>query len=65
MTFPPRKKPYSRKELAEEVFALTGRQYDPTYLADCLAGTKRTPLDLAEREILPKAVANLVKRAKA
>jgi hypothetical protein len=59
------KKPYSRKQLADEVYALTGRIYDPTYLADCLAGTKKTPKDLDEREILPRAVANLVKRAKA
>jgi hypothetical protein len=65
VAFPPKaKKPYSRKELGDEVYALTGRVYDPTYLADCLAGTKKTPEDLVDRDILPKAVANLTKRAK-
>lgn len=59
------KKPYTRKQLGDEVYALTGRVYDPTYLADCLAGTKKTPRDLDERKILHKAIVNLLKRAKA
>lgn len=59
------KKPYSRKEFGDEVYALTGRVYDPTYLADCWAGTKKTPKELADHGILPQAVANLTKRAKA
>jgi hypothetical protein len=58
------KKPYSRAQFAAEVYALTGRQYDAAFLCDCLAGTRKTPLDLEERGILAKAKANLTARAK-
>jgi hypothetical protein len=56
------KKPYSRAELAAEVYALTGRQYDAAFLCDCLAGTRKTPADLEEHGVIPKAQANLIAR---
>lgn len=59
------KKPYTRAELAAEVYALTGNVYDAAFLCDCLAGTRKTPRDLAEHGIIPKAQANLIARAKA
>lgn len=58
------KKPYTRAEFAAEVYALTGRNYDAAFLCDCLAGTRKTPADLEEHKILPRAQSNLIARSR-
>jgi hypothetical protein len=65
--FPPQKakKPYTRADLAAEVYALTGREYNAGFLCDCLAGTRKTPRDLVDHRILERAVENLTRRAQA
>jgi hypothetical protein len=57
---PKTQKPYSRRELAAEVFRLTGESVDPGYLADIAHGNRKN------ERLMPaivEAIANLEARA--
>lgn len=61
LPLPPKKKPYSRRELAAEVEKLTHEVYDPAYLAD-IANGNRVNGKLAP--VLKQAISNLESRPK-